>query len=1054
MEALSPRSVNVPTKAKIASQKDKLQAQTAATRKAQKDKDHAPPPPQLVREPDTTEAGEGRVYRTGNLLGKGGFAICHEAQLVGRESNKANDRFALKIVKSNFSQKKMEEKFRTELQIHSKMHHPNIVEFHRAFTFDSSTYLVLELCNNGSIMDMIRKRRRLTLPEIRRWTIQLCGAVKYMHNRNVIHRDLKMGNLFLDSEMNLKVGDFGLAAILVTDKEASHVRRTTLCGTPNYIAPEILEKGKQGHDGKVDIWGIGVILFAMATGQPPFQSTTQEDIYRKVKGREYAWPNSDPSKFPDDLRNLVASLLVDADLRPDPDEIVSQPFFTHGFIPEGLDPQYKTEEPFWPSVRPPGPETVRNGYSKEWLRICKECGVGRVGDAAAFTLAGQDVCKTIYKECELEAKLGKTPIVPVPADTIYTPLFISRDWPQASNQDLPRAPSDDQRKEKVAGLFSTADPASYQARAHSILNTGSSTVGHSNVETLPSKALRARAPTVQSHSAQLRQQNLPRPILSAGANGIDNAKDTFKPGSSASTAASGQGLLGTAPIRPSHRGFEIAAQNASHGDRPTKLSPLRKSRTAGSGLDTENPKATAFHGVGLSKSASSRPGLQEISAKSVRQTRSGAASIKHRLATAAVGSDGNQTKEGQASDSVRISSRSGAKAYAAATTSVTQPALIDPEETAQHLPLTEPSTVLRKLDTLQRNLTQAITHKNDQPKLSRQKASSLRDRPIVIKWVDYTNKFGIGYILNDGSVGCLIKADNSNPSTCIVVRGSEDHLRKRDLPTYQERHQVVPLQGPPIEFLEDGGDAGFKRVLVEPKEFKVNIGKDGKAEKMRSGTNEYENRKKWMVVLWKKFANYMTTTLGNSELEDLGEAHAGKITDRKSSRTSHIGPFVKFYQRFGNVGVWGFGNGSFQFNFPDHTKVIISEDGQWCDFYHLPVSAAIELQRSGIILGNTLDKRDVLSYPTQALLHGSYQDHLFSDIVEANQFEHKLAFIQEAAVGWCQAGGIGRTSGGMNRSWDGMSENHSTAKSARLVWVTVGARGGDHRYVEGGLEKI
>lgn len=81
-----------------------------------------------------------------------------------------------------------------------------------------------------------------------------------MHNRNVIHRDLKMGNLFLDSDMNLKVGDFGLAAILVTDKEASHVRRTTLCGTPNYIAPEILEKGKQGHDGKVDIWGIGVIL--------------------------------------------------------------------------------------------------------------------------------------------------------------------------------------------------------------------------------------------------------------------------------------------------------------------------------------------------------------------------------------------------------------------------------------------------------------------------------------------------------------------------------------------------------------------------------------------------------------------------------------------------------------------------------------------------------------------------------------------------------------------------------------------------------------------------
>lgn len=81
-----------------------------------------------------------------------------------------------------------------------------------------------------------------------------------MHKRNVIHRDLKMGNLFLDANMDLKVGDFGLAAILVTDKEAGFVRRTTLCGTPNYIAPEILEKGKRGHDHKVDIWAIGVIV--------------------------------------------------------------------------------------------------------------------------------------------------------------------------------------------------------------------------------------------------------------------------------------------------------------------------------------------------------------------------------------------------------------------------------------------------------------------------------------------------------------------------------------------------------------------------------------------------------------------------------------------------------------------------------------------------------------------------------------------------------------------------------------------------------------------------
>ena len=148
------------------------------------------------------------------------------------------------------------------------MRHQNIVEFHRAFTYKENTYVVLELCSNGSVMDMVKRRRCLSLPEVRKFAVQLCGAVKYMHARNVLHRDLKMGNLFLDQEMNIKIGDFGLAAILVNKGEyegilsTKYTRRTTLCGTPNYIAPEILEKGRDGHNYKVDIWAIGVILYA------------------------------------------------------------------------------------------------------------------------------------------------------------------------------------------------------------------------------------------------------------------------------------------------------------------------------------------------------------------------------------------------------------------------------------------------------------------------------------------------------------------------------------------------------------------------------------------------------------------------------------------------------------------------------------------------------------------------------------------------------------------------------------------------------------------------
>jgi myosin I len=96
------------------------------------------------------------------------------------------------------------------------------------------------------------------MPEVRRSIIQTCGAMKYLHIRNIVHRDLKAGNLFLDHDMNIKVGDFGLAAVLVNPDDAA-IRRKTLCGTPNYIAPEVLEKSGKGHNERVDIWAIGIL---------------------------------------------------------------------------------------------------------------------------------------------------------------------------------------------------------------------------------------------------------------------------------------------------------------------------------------------------------------------------------------------------------------------------------------------------------------------------------------------------------------------------------------------------------------------------------------------------------------------------------------------------------------------------------------------------------------------------------------------------------------------------------------------------------------------------
>ena len=99
-----------------------------------------------------------------------------------------------------------------------------------------------------------------------------------MHQNRIIHRDLKLGNLFLTDKMEVKVGDFGLAAKIEFDGE----RKRTVCGTPNYIAPEVLEN-KNGHSFEVDIWSFGVILYAMLIGKPPFETSDVKTTYKRIK---------------------------------------------------------------------------------------------------------------------------------------------------------------------------------------------------------------------------------------------------------------------------------------------------------------------------------------------------------------------------------------------------------------------------------------------------------------------------------------------------------------------------------------------------------------------------------------------------------------------------------------------------------------------------------------------------------------------------------------------------------------------------------------------------
>lgn len=188
-------------------------------------------------------------------------------------------------------------------------------------------------------MDLTRKRKFLTEPECRFFLVQIVGAVKYMHSFGVIHRDLKLGNIFLDSDMNVKIGDFGLAAILCSKSD----RKKTICGTPNYIAPEVLFGKDKGHSYEVDIWSIGIILYVMLFGKPPFQSKNVNTIYERIKANDYTFPET--SEVSQEAKDLISSLLADdPNSRPSLDNIINHPFFNKEF-PDALDSSIITQVP-------------------------------------------------------------------------------------------------------------------------------------------------------------------------------------------------------------------------------------------------------------------------------------------------------------------------------------------------------------------------------------------------------------------------------------------------------------------------------------------------------------------------------------------------------------------------------------------------------------------------------------------------------------------------------------------------------------------------------------
>lgn len=266
--------------------------------------------------PATAEKTLFGKYEVGRLLGYGAFAKVYHARDIHTEHS-----VAIKAInKSNILKGGLAANVKREISIMRRLRHPNIVRLFEVLANKKKIYFVLEFAKGGELFAKVSKSR-FSETLSRRYFQQLISAVGYCHSRGVYHRDLKPENLLLDENWNLKVTDFGLSAL--TDQVRQDGLLHTLCGTPAYVAPEILSK--KGYDGaKVDIWSCGIILFVLNAGYLPFNDPNLMVMYRKIYKGEFRVPKwTSPG-----LRHLLSRLLdTNPETRITVDEVINDPWF-------------------------------------------------------------------------------------------------------------------------------------------------------------------------------------------------------------------------------------------------------------------------------------------------------------------------------------------------------------------------------------------------------------------------------------------------------------------------------------------------------------------------------------------------------------------------------------------------------------------------------------------------------------------------------------------------------------------------------------------------------
>jgi len=242
-------------------------------------------------------------YKFGRTLGQGSFATVKLCQAIEDKS-----KWAVKIVKRNALSAGDEESLRSEIAILQKVNHERIVATKEIFDSPHFVYFIMECMSGGELFDRIVAKDHYSEMEAKVATRQILEAIQYCHSKSIVHRDLKPENLLYASpaeDAPLKLADFGLAHLL-KPKEMMH----SACGTPGYVAPEILRGEREGYGRAVDLWSIGVIIYILVCGYPPFADDDNDKLFVMIQNAAFEFHSPYFDEVSGEAKDLICKLLV------------------------------------------------------------------------------------------------------------------------------------------------------------------------------------------------------------------------------------------------------------------------------------------------------------------------------------------------------------------------------------------------------------------------------------------------------------------------------------------------------------------------------------------------------------------------------------------------------------------------------------------------------------------------------------------------------------------------------------------------------------------------